>query len=112
MFVAGCLLISLHQLCFNCVRQPTFLQNVRTVMLFEPGMSEAPPLVRRRTFALYAALFSCPFPISMITNGKYIAYHTNDIICVVNVRLKWFPLRYRFCIPSGKAGDPALAVIT
>jgi hypothetical protein len=52
-------------------------------MLFEPGMSEAPLLVLRRTFALYAALFPCPIPISTITNGKYIAYHITDIIYVL-----------------------------
>jgi hypothetical protein len=75
-------------------------------------MSEAPPLALRRTFALYAALFPCPFPISAITSGKHIAYHIYYTISILTMRSKWFPLRSRFCIPGGKTGDPTLAVTT
>jgi hypothetical protein len=66
---------SLRKLCFNRVRQPTFLQNALRGYDFEPGMSEAPPLALRRTFALYSALFSCLFPISTLTNWMYRYYN-------------------------------------
>ena len=87
------------------MRPPTnFSPECPARLCFEPGMSEAPPLVLRRTFALCAAVFPRLFPISTITNGTYIAYHITDSIYVIKLKSKWFPHRSRFRLAQLKLG--------